>query len=662
MKDRDTALAALATAAGIATAWEDAAGQPHEVSPDTLRALLAVLDLPAGSVAQIRESHDRLAREPVAPSQVPPLAAPVPDRCFSLADATGAGDPRHGDPRLWGIAAQLYGLRRHDGAGYAAGRHGAGHGDLGCGDTTALASLARAAAAQGAACIGVSPVHALFDADPLSYSPYSPSSRLFLNTMIIDADAIAGADETARSLDRLGLGAEARRVAAEPLIDWPAVARVKQAVMHDLLARHGARIEADPDYRGVIAAGGDALADHARFEAIDAHMRATHGADGHTPHGWRGWPEAFRDPRSPAVAAFARDHQGAVARAQMLQWQASRGLGAAHQAARDAGMAVGLIADLAIGVDGSGAQAWSHQDQMLIGATIGAPPDLFNPLGQNWGLAAFSPRALAASGHAAYIQMLRAALRHAGGIRIDHILGLMRLWLIPEGAAPAEGAYLRYPLQDLLHATVLESRRHNAVVIGEDLGTVPAGFRDMLGAHGILGTRVLWFERDAGGDFLPPDRWERPVVATATTHDLPTTAGWWAGADIDWRERLGLFGPGETAESLRELRALDRSRLWSALGAAGSVDGIAPAPHASADPVIDGTLNFLGQTPTPLVLAPLEDLAGLGDQPNLPGTIAEHPNWRRRMPAPVPDLLETPAARRRLSMLRAGRRPEGDPS
>ncbi|MFD0391691.1 4-alpha-glucanotransferase [Tistrella bauzanensis] len=380
------------------------------------------------------------------------------------------------------------------------------------------------------------------------------------------------------------------------------------------------------------------------------------------PHGWRGWPEAFRDPRSPAVAAFARDHQDAVARALMLQWQASRGLSAAHQAARDAGMPVGLIADLAIGVDGSGAQAWSHQDQMLIGATIGAPPDLFNPLGQNWGLAAFSPRALAASGHAAYIQMLRAALRHAGGIRIDHILGLMRLWLIPEGAAPAEGAYLRYPLQDLLHATVLESRRHHAVVIGEDLGTVPAGFRDMLGAHGILGTRVLWFERDAGDNFLPPDRWERSVVATATTHDLPTTAGWWAGADIDWRERLGLFGPGETSESLRELRALDRSRLWSALDAAGSVDGIEPAPHASADPVIDGTLNFLGQTPTPLVLAPLEDLAGLGDQPNLPGTIAEHPNWRRRMPAPVPDLLETPAARRRLSRLGSGRRHKGDPS
>ena len=227
MKDRDTGLAALATAAGIVIAWEDAAGRPHETSPDTLRALLAVLDLPAGSPAQIRESHDRITREPVAAPPPPP----VPDRCFSLADASGKRDPR-----LWGITAQLYSLRRHAGTGDKGG-----HGDLGCGDTTALASLARAAAAQGAACIGVSPVHALFDADPLSYSPYSPSSRLFLNTMIIDADTIAGADETARALDRLGLRAEAARVTAAPLIDWPGVSRLKQAVTRELLSRHAAR-------------------------------------------------------------------------------------------------------------------------------------------------------------------------------------------------------------------------------------------------------------------------------------------------------------------------------------------------------------------------------------------------------------------------------------
>lgn len=628
----DEKLQALAAAAGIATSWTDAAGQGHSVAPDTLRALLAVLDLPADSPAQIRES---LARATALPPPRPDAAAGP--RCFGLADALAdalawpAGQP----PRAWGATAQLYGLRRS--------------GDLGCGDTTALAGLARSLGEAGACCLGVSPVHALFGADPHRWSPYAPSSRLFLNELIIDPDDIAGGAETARALEAAGLAARARAAAAAPLVDWPEVAAIKRAVIDHLIGAHGARLAADPGYRAFRAARGRALDDHAVFEVLDARFRAR-GLTG----GWPSWPHDFRDPRGSSVSNVAISDAEAVEAARLRQWLAFRGLAGAQQAATRAGMGVGLIADLAIGVDGSGAQSWSERTGILNGASIGAPPDLFNPLGQNWGLAAPSPRVMLETGCAGFRQMLDATLSAAGGIRIDHVLGLMRLWLIPDGAAPAEGAYLRYPLAEMLDVVADVSQHRRAVVIGEDLGTVPDGFRAVLAARGLMGTRVLWFERDAAQDFRAPEAWEDGITATTTTHDLPTTAGWWRGLDIAWRDRLSLFGPGETAALAQEARRTDRTRLWTAFTRAGTATGPEPAPDRPG-PVIDAALDFLGRSRAPLVLAPLEDLVGLEDQPNLPGTIHEHPNWRRRMPAPLPGLMATPAVGRRVGRVKGGR-------
>ncbi|MGV0762158.1 4-alpha-glucanotransferase [Tistrella mobilis] len=628
----DEKLQALAAAAGIATSWTDAAGQGHSVAPDTLRALLAVLDLPADSPAQIRES---LARATALPPPRPDAAAGP--RCFGLADALAdalarpAGQP----PRAWGVTAQLYGLRRS--------------GDLGCGDTTALAGLARSLGEAGACCLGVSPVHALFGADPHRWSPYAPSSRLFLNELIIDPDDIAGGAETARALEAAGLAARARAAAAAPLVDWPEVAAIKRAVIDHLIGAHGARLAADPGYRAFRAARGRALDDHAVFEVLDARFRAR-GLTG----GWPSWPHDFRDPRGSSVSNVAMSDAEAVEAARLRQWLAFRGLAGAQQAATRAGMGVGLIADLAIGVDGSGAQSWSERSGILNGASIGAPPDLFNPLGQNWGLAAPSPRVMLETGCAGFRQMLDTTLSAAGGIRIDHVLGLMRLWLIPDGASPAEGAYLRYPLAEMLDVVADVSQHRRAVVIGEDLGTVPDGFRAVLAARGLMGTRVLWFERDAAQDFRAPEAWEDGITATTTTHDLPTTAGWWQGLDIAWRDRLSLFGPGETAALAQETRAQDRTRLWTAFTRAGTATGPEPAPDRPA-PVIDAALDFLGRSRAPLVLAPLEDLVGLDDQPNLPGTVHEHPNWRRRMPAPLPGLMATPAVGRRVGRVKMGR-------
>ena len=352
----------------------------------------------------------------------------------------------------------------------------------------------------------------------------------------------------------------------------------------------------------------------------------------------------------PTLAVrFAAEHRDDIAFHAFLQWQASRQLDAAQQAARAAGMAIGIVADLAVGADGGGSQAWSRQRDMLIGLSIGAPPDLLNALGQSWGLAAFSPRALRADGFRPWIDMLRAAFAHAGGIRIDHVLGLVRMWLVPDGADALEGAYVRYPFDDMLRLVALESWRHRAIVIGEDLGTVPEGLPEKLAAAGLLGIRVLWFERQwhvPGQPFRAVDEWSNAALAVTTTHDLPTTAGWWSGRDIEWRRQLDLFGEHSSEEIERVGRDADRGMLWQSLRSAKDVDGA--LPPIERPPIVEA-LRFIGSTPAPLAIAPIEDALGFYEQPNLPGTIGTHPNWRMRMPLPVERLLEGDVVDSRLA-------------
>jgi 4-alpha-glucanotransferase len=286
--------------------------------------------------------------------------------------------------------------------------------------------------------------------------------------------------------------------------------------------------------------------------------------------------------------------------------------------------------------------------------TIGAPPDLLNPRGQDWGLTGFSPRALEETGFAPFLATLQAAMRHVGGIRVDHAMGLARLWLIPEGASPAEGAYLNYPVGDLLRLLALESVRHNVVVIGEDLGTVPEGFHDMLEQSGIHGMRVLWFERDAQTGFGPPRSWGSTDVAMTSTHDLPTVAGWWKGSDIDVRHEHGRLGEGVDPDVARKEREQDRPRLWNAFVREHLGEGPVPAMDET-DRVVDAAVRFLAKTEVPLSLIPLEDLLGQVEQPNLPGTIMEHPNLRRRLPVAADAVLQGEAVARRIELVAAER-------
>jgi 4-alpha-glucanotransferase len=648
-------LGRLAQAAGLALDYTDAFGKPKTVQPDTLRAVLAALDLPAASDAEIAESLSRL--QPVQGAAVPKLltttvgvaahVTPNADYRLVLEDGAAAAGrtaedgalpaidvagyhrleldggvhtlavaPQScttlqslGAARAFAIAVQLYSLRRP--------------GDGGLGDFAALRDFAAAAARHGAAGVAISPVHAQFSADPDRFSPYAPSSRCMLNVAHI--------------------GVEMESAIADPLVNWPQALRARLARLRDIY--NGTHPE--PGFAAWRAAAGALLEDHARFEALHAHQ---FGADP-TRWNWRTWPAELQDPHGQAVAAFAAEHAHEVGFHAWLQYRANADLAAAQQAARDAGMPVGLIADLAVGVDAGGSYAWSRQDETLIGLTIGAPPDLLNQQGQDWGLTAFSPTGLQRNGFRAFIEMLRAALRHAGGVRIDHAMGLARLWVLPQGARASEGTYLRFPAADLLRLTALESQRHRAIVLGEDLGTLPEGFQEMLQQTGLLGMRVLMFERDKADNFTPPATWTRGALAMTSTHDVPTVAGWWSGRDIEVRSDLALLDDPDAEQTTR---ARDRTLLWRAMRDSGAAQGEEPAAWDTW-PVVDAATAHVASSACELMLLPIEDALALPDQPNLPGTVHEHPNWRRRLPAECDSVLEQPAVAGRLAAVARAR-------
>lgn len=426
--------------------------------------------------------------------------------------------------------------------------------------------------------------------------------------------------------------------AEEALIDWPGALKGRLAAFREEFARK----QASSGFTAFRRRAGSALSHHALFEAIcAAEVAKGNGAD------WRRWSAGLASPASPEAVCFAREAADEVAFHLYLQYRAAAGLAEAGQAARHGGMRIGLIADLAVGADPGGSDAWMRQPEMLHGLTIGSPPDAFNREGQGWGLTTFSPFGMKESGFSGWIRMLRAAFADTGGVRIDHAMGLARLWVIPDGASARAGVYLRYPFRDLMRLLALESSRQRAVILAEDLGTVPCGFSERLAAGGIAGLRVLWFEREAGR-FRPPQDWEPTAAAMTSTHDLPTVAGWWEDRDLEWRARLGL------AHGSGEARKRDRRLLWEAFCAAGVAEGAAPA-IGEGGRVASAAAGFIGRAASLLALLPLEDALAEREQPNLPGTTEEHPNWRRRLSVPVEALFERPDVAARMQALRAGR-------
>jgi 4-alpha-glucanotransferase len=508
---------------------------------------------------------------------------------------------------------------------------------------------------QGADALALSPPDALIAADPMHYSPYSPSSRTRINGWLADPDGLPEVANQASLAASLGLDAALASAEAEPEVDYPAAVPLRLSLLRALQARFAATHLNPPtalgeEFLAFRHAGGTTLEDHARFEALHAHhFRAD-------PFGWdwRRWPAALQDPRSEAVSSFAATHAEEVTYHVFLQWLATRQMRAAQGAAGQAGMGIGLVTDLAVGTHAGGSRAWSRSAALLEGVSIGAPPDLWNAHGQDWGLTTFAPGRLAAEGYAPFLEELRAAMAHAGGVRIDHVMGLARIWCIPDGEKAAHGAYMRFPVGDLMRLLAAESHRHRAVVIGEDLGTLPDGYRETLIGNGVLGLRVLFFERDSNGGFAPAARYAPQAIATSTTHDMPTVAGWWRGGDIRLRASLGLLPEGQDEENEQAARQSERRALWHTLREQGSAEGEPPdAPEIRLGAAV---ARFLGSTPSSLVMLPIEDAMLSEPQVNLPGTTDEHPNWRRRLPKAAEVLLAESPATEILGALAASRR------
>jgi (1->4)-alpha-D-glucan 1-alpha-D-glucosylmutase len=550
--------------------------------------------------------------------------AVAPPRCYRPASLRAGG-------RRYGAAVQLYSLRSRR--------------NFGIGDFTDLATLVAQSAAAGADIVGVNPLHALFPQRPAQASPYSPSSRLFLNVLYLDPQAVPGFDgcaEAQRRLNSAEFQTALRALRAESFVDYDGVAAAKLEIL-DLVYAH-ARREAGAGRReqwtafdAFKTAGGEALRRQALFDALHAHFAARDPGI----WGWPAWPASHHDPQGPAVAEFADKHAERVDFYAWLQWQAGLQRGSVAARARACGLTIGLYADLAVSIDRGGADAWAWPHLYAMGASVGAPPDLFNARGQDWGLPPLIPQRLRDAGYAPFIAVLRANMRDAGALRIDHVMGLLRLYWVPAGAPPARGAYVRYPFEDLLGILALESRRHRCLIVGEDLGTVPDEVRVALAANDVLSYRVLLFERDAEGRFKPPVTYPEAALATASTHDLPTLAGWWEGRDIELRAENGQLPPDAGTDGPMAERIRDRGLLLAALAAEGLLPSAIPCDpqvvSRMTPSLADAIHAYLARTCCALFVVQPEDAFGVREQVNLPGTTVEHPNWRRKLPFELED-------------------------
>src|SRR5215470_2685070 len=572
----------------------------------------------------------------------------APDRCY-LPPELGPREHR------WGLSCQLYGLRSGQ--------------NWGIGDFTDLAVLARAAGSCGASVLGINPLHALFAAEPLHVSPYSPSSRSQLNYLYVDVTAVPGftEDETVCALmQEQPFGATHWAARSADLIDYGAVAACKRPLLevlfrrflaHEIGAGGSAKSALGGAFRDFQFSGGQSLARFAVFEALQEHYIQE------KLFSWHDWPAAMRNPRSPEVAAFAAAHRDRIEFFQYLQWEADRQLGAAAAAGRAAGLSIGLYHDLAVGADPNGAEAWADQELIAPGASIGAPPDALSRGGQNWGLAPVNPLVLRRQGFAPFVASLRANMRHAGMLRIDHVMSLKRLYWIPSGMEAKAGTYVNYPFDDLLRLLALESQRLGCAIVGEDLGTVPEGFRETMRSANALSYRIFVFERREDGGFVPPGEYPPLAAASAATHDIATLKGYWLGSDIAWRERLGLYPDCGALEAETAERNRDRLLLLGALVGEGLLtqDHIGKFLPEGGEPVYttelrDAILTYLARSRARLMLVQLEDVISETEQANLPGTTEEHPNWRRHLSRTLEEILGDDDLRRVAGLVGEARR------
>lgn len=602
----------LAAEAGIVRDYTALTGEAVRVPDDAVRALLRVMGIACDDEAQMTAS---LAALP--PAVFGRFAVPEDAHCH-MPDWLRDG-------RCWGITCQLYGLR--------SGRN------WGIGDFEDLGRFAEIAAAAGADFLGVNPLHALLLAAPDGCSPFWPSNRRYLNPLYIAVDKAPGAERLGEALDLPDAVREG------DVVDYARVGGLKRRALErlwQLFSEDGAD-DLVASFQSFVAEEGEALYLHAIFEALSEAMVER----GHGPT-WPGWPEDYRTPADPGVKAFAAEHHDRIMFHCFLQWVAERQLSRAQDRARAAGMRIGLYLDFAVGVAPDGSATWSDRALMVPGARIGAPPDYFNAAGQDWGLSPISPAVLAERAMQPIHDALDTVLRHAGALRIDHAMSLYRLFWIAEGFTAADGAYVRYPFAEFVRTVASVSEARHAIVIGEDLGIVPEGFRQAMHQADIQGYRVLFFEK-RDDHFLAAAAYPREALACVTTHDTQTLAGWWSGHDLVTRAGIGMIPAAALAEE-QAARAHERRRLLGLLEGEGLLPPeLAAVMRAEAEPdfalpesLVIAMHRFIARTPSRLVAVAADDLAGALDQVNIPGTVSEHPNWRRKLPLDLEDLATHP--------------------
>src|SRR5450631_929778 len=588
----------------------------------TRRRLELPFDLPAGY-------HELEAK--IATGAAAGAAGGAPDRCLLIVSPPRCFEPASitAGRRLWGIAVQLYTLRSRD--------------NWGIGDFNDLRSLIRWVAPHGAGFIGLNPLHALAPADPDRSSPYSASSRHFLNILYIAVPSVPEFAECARAraavddpqfLERL------HGLRSANLVDYRGVADAKfeilELLFHEFRDRHlSPATDRGQRFRAFVAGGGALLQAHARFDALDQHFRATLA----TASGWLSWPEEYRDVNGRAARGFAAAHPLQVEFYLYLQWLAHDQLVNAQALARELGMPIGLYGDYAVGSNPSGSETWVEQSSYRMGAEIGAPPDPLALKGQGWGIPPQDPFVMETQRLQGFVHLIRNNMCYYGALRLDHVMSLFRLWWVAAGDSPTEGAYVHYPLDQLLTVLALESARAACLVVGEDLGVVPDEMRRAMPEFGLYHYKVLLFEKDAGR-FRRPDEYVPRALGTVTTHDMPTLRSYWEGRDIDLRRARNLYTSLDVQNGVMREREHDRELLLGAL----QEQGLQPAqPAALSEPFTEELANalhvYLARSRSLLVSLQIEDLLGMIDPVNVPGTDREYPNWRRKLTADIEDMI-----------------------
>lgn len=547
----------------------------------------------------------------------------APKRCYEP-DALLAGK------KLWGACVQLYTLRSEN--------------NWGIGDFGDLRQLVNEMGQRGGAFVGLNPIHSLYPGNPVAASPYSPSSRRWLNVIYIDVGAVEDfqlSDEAQRWWREPQTQKTLKAVRDSAWVDYARVMPLKLAGLQLAHQRFVTRNASDPmqkAYQKFVREGGESLYQQAAFDALYAHL----AKQGDEPNGWTHWPEKYRSAQSAAVKAYCEQYESDVNFYLWLQWLAEWQFARCYHDSQQADMPIGLYRDLAVGVVEGGAETWGDRDVYCLKASVGAPPDILGPLGQNWDLRPMDPHVMVKRAYQPFIDLLRSNMTSCGALRIDHVMTLLRLWWIPYGETADNGAYVQYPVDDLLAILALESQRHRCMVIGEDLGTVPVEIVSKLREGGVYSYKVLYFERDAENNFRAPQSYPVQAMATITTHDLPTLRGYWQSDDLALGKKLGLYRDEEMLTELYADRARARQGLLDGLHHYGCVPKATghKADAMGMTPTLNrGLQRYVADSACALLGLQPEDWLDMQEPVNIPGTSDEYPNWRRKLTRTLEDMF-----------------------